>query len=481
MFFPKASYSILLILALFLWPSIYVSSQEVVTDTNDYYAILRGSDVQGNLDYALFQAASQGNTIGIDWLIRHEADVNATTVQGITPVIFAVSSGEKEALKILLKYKPDLDVISVFNESALMVAVKDHNFDITELLLRDSANVNLKDRRGFTALHYAVLSGYLNMTDLLLYYDADVNIRSNDGTTPLMVAAHLGFADITDLLLQNRARVSDLDNEGFTPLMFAAQNSDTIIMDLLIKRGADLNAVNKYNYDALDLAIRLNLPDAVKFLLKSGANDRSSKVKSVDPYSVASIYRRNEITGILRENNIPETEKRGFDQVSLSGSAKLSFHNIYTGFSVTIRELKNNIGIIAGFDLEPGWSRVLVKSSGDLYYQYMDKSYLVYTGILKELSLTDNVIKGNWYFCGSIAAGYSFGNEFKGTNIKPDSRLRFIPSAGFRYNKNAFNFEIGLEYTNTEYYKIGPVWLRTGISFNIDFRNLRGQAKIIKW
>jgi len=481
MFFPKASYFMILILALFTGSSVYVCSQEVVVDTNEYIYILRGSDVQNNLDFALIQAASQGNSIGIDWLIRHGADVDVRTVQNITPVILTVSSGEKEALKTLLKYKPDLDVISVFNESALMVAVKDQNFDIAEILLRDSANINLKDRRGYTVLHYAILSGNFKMADLLIYYDADVNIRSNDGITPLMVAAYTGNVYITDLLLQNRAKVLDADNEGFTSLMMAAQNGDTASMAMLLRRGANKHAVNKYNYDALDLAIRLNLPEAVKFLIKAGTNDPDYSTIAVDPYSVASIYKRDKITDILRENNIPETEKKGFDQVSFTGSMKLSIHNIYTGFSVTVREIRNNLGIIAGFDLEPAWSKVLVKKSENLYYQYMDKSYLVYAGVLKEFCLTDNAVKGNWYFSGSVAVGYSFGNEFKGTNIKPDSRVRFIPSAGFRYNKKAFNFQIGLEYTNTEYYKIGPVWLRTGISFNIDIRNLRGQAKIIKW
>jgi ankyrin repeat protein len=458
-----------------------VSSQGIVTDTNYYHSILLGPAAQNMLDYELFKAASQGNSVGIDWLVRHGADINAVTPQNVTPVIFAVSSGEIQALKTLLKYDPDLDVISAYNESALIVAVKDQKSEITELLLRDSANVNLQDKSGFTALHYAAFFGYLSLADMLLYYDADVNIRSKDGITPLMAAAYSGYPDVTDLLLQNRARVLDADSDGFTAMMLAAQNGDTLIIDLLLRRGADIRAVNKYNYDALALAIRLNYPDAVKYLLKKKIRPGNQTSKPVDPYAVAAIYKRDNIINILKEENIPGTYKRGFDQVSFTGSAKFCFHNIYTGFSVTLRESKQNIGLFAGLDLEPFWSRVLVKDSEDLYYQYMDKSYLVYGGVLKELSLTDNAAKGNWFFGGSLAAGYSFGNEFKGTNIKPDSRLRIIPAVGFRYNKKAFNFQIGFEYTNTEYYKIGPIWLRTGLSFNIDFNQTRGPVKVIKW
>lgn len=481
MYRPKESYLIILTLFIFSVSTFSLKSQFVVNDTNQYIPLLRGSNVQNELDYALQRAASVGNSVGIDWLLRYGADIDTRTPENVTPLIFAVAAGETEAVKVLLAYDPELNVISGYGESALMLAVKQDEITIAELLLRDSADVNLQDKRGFTALHLAAIYGNFFMVDLLLYYQADVNIRSFDGTTPLMVSVYGAYASITDLLLQNGAHVLEKDNEGFTSLMLAAQNGDTLILDLLLGRGADIYAINKYKYDALGLAIKLNYPEAVSFLLKRYKNMDPSVNDPINPYLIASAYRRNDITDILRSNNIPEKDTKGFDQVSFTGSAKFCFHNIYTGFSVTARESRSNLGIFAGFDLEPGWSRVLVKETENLFYQYMDKSYLVYGGVVKELNLTDNAMKGNWYFSSSLAIGYSFGNEFKGTNIKPDSRLRFIPSAGFRYNINTFNFQIGLEYTNTEYYRIGPVWMRTGISFDIDFNRSRGPIQVIKW
>jgi ankyrin repeat protein len=481
MYFPKASYLKILVLLTLSGLQIQVCSQEIVSDTNQYYAILRGSDAQSNLDYALFQAASQGNILGIDWLLRHGAMVDASTMEYVTPVIFAVASREKEALMVLLKYHPDLNVVSAYNESALMVAVKNNDMEIAELLLRDSAEVNLQDRHGFTALHLSSAFGYLDMTDMLLYYDADVNIKSRDGITPLMVATYSGYADITDILLQNRARVSDADAEGFTPLMLAAQNGDTLIIDLLLNRGADIKAVNKYKYDALDLAIMMNYPEAVEYILRRTRKDAGQGNNTINPYLVASAYRRKDMIDLLRKNEIPESQSRGFDLVSFTVSGKFCLHDIYTGFSISAREARHNTGFFAGFDLKPSWTRVLVEENEKSYIQYMDKSYLAYAGILKELNLTNNVIRGNWFFTGSLAAGYSFGNEFRGTALKPESKLKIIPAAGFRYNKNAFNFLINLEYTNTDFYKIGPVWIRTGVSFDIELKNVKGSAKVIKW
>jgi ankyrin repeat protein len=481
MCFLRASYLKVLLLLMLSGLQIQVNSQEVVADTIQYYAILRGNYLQTNLDYALFQAASQGNSIGIDWLLRHGANIDASTMEYVTPVIFAVASREKEALMLLLKYHPDLDVVSAYDESALMVAVKNNDMEIAEILLRDSAKVNLQNRHGFTALHMAAAFGYLEMTDMLLYYDADVNVKSRDGITPLMVATYSGYADIADILLQNRARVYDNDVEGFTPLMLAAQNGDTLIIDLLLNRGADIYAVNKYKYDALDLAIKMNYPETVEYILRKTKNDAGAGRNIIDPYAVAEVYRRKDIVDILGKHNLPENKSKGFDQVSFAVSGKFCFHEIYTGFSVTATEVRHNMGIFGGFDLNPSWTRVLVKENEKSYFQYMDKSYIAYAGILKELNITDNAIGGNWFFTGSLAAGYSFGNEFKGTSLKPESKLRIIPAAGIRYNLNDFNFLLNLEYTNTDFYKIGPVWIRAGVSFNIELKSAKGPAKVIKW
>jgi ankyrin repeat protein len=443
--------------------------------------LLYGAEVQANLNRALQNAAARGFSIGIDWLLRHGANIDARTAENVTPILFAVASGKIEAVKILLSYNPDLDYFSGYGESPLIVAVKRNNIAVAELLLRDSANVNLQNKKGFSALHFAAIYGDFYMVDLLLYYDADPNIRSRDGTTPLMVSAYGSYATITDLLLRNGAHVLEKDKEGFTALMLAAQNGDTLISELLLNRGADIHAINKYNYDALNMAIKLDHPGTVSYLLKKLKNVPPTPNDPVNPFSVAFTYRNKDIIEILRSNNIPQQELKGFDQVSLTGSARFCLHDIYAGFSITMREPKHLISVFAGFDLKPSYTRVLVKETDKLFYQYMDKSYMAYAGILREFPLPENYSRGYWYFNCSLGAGYSFGNEFKGTAIKPESRLRLIPSIGFRYAKETFGFNISLEYTNTEFFRLGPVWLRTGLSVNLDFNDNRGDVKVIKW
>ena len=450
-------------------------------DTLQYYLLLEGPDVQGNLDYSLMTAAAEGDTSGITWLIRHGADVNARTYEGVTPLLFAVASDQKNAVKLLLDNEADPDAISKFTETPLIVAVKKQNLEIAEILLRAGADVNLGDKYNVTPLHYASVYGYFYITDLLLYYEAAIFKRSTDGTTPLMAAIWSGYADIADLLMQNGADPSEKDNLGFSPFLIAAQNGDTIIMNLLLKRRVKIYDTNIFKYNALALSIKGNHKDAVRYLLRIGDKWVSPDIDAINPHAVALVYRRKEITDILLSSKIPESEKPGIDQISITASLKHCYFDYQTGFSVTGKEPVHNFGFLAGMDFKPFYTRVLSKENENTFYQYRDKSAMFYAGILKEIPMTDYPLRGNWSFKGSLSVGYTFGNKIKGTSVIPGNEFKIIPAAGFRWTKNTFSLDLDLEYFNTDYYRVGPVWLRIGCSYNLFLNDIMAPGKVLKW
>jgi len=139
------------------------------------------------------------------------------------------------------------------------------------------------------------------------------------------------------------------------------------------------------------------------------------------------------------------------------------------------------MGIIAGIDFKPGFTRVLIKQGGNLYYQYYDRGAMAYAGIFKDFPLTDNPIGANWLLTGSLSGGYSFGNKLKGTELSYGNKFRFMPAAGVKWTKGSFTLDTELEYMKTDYYKIGPVWLRIGFSWSFFLDNARAPAKVIKW
>ena len=470
-----------IVLLLFSSASYSQADKAEVPDTSALSRLLVGPEWKANLGYSLMNSATEGDTVTIRWLMENGADIDAKTLENITPIMFAVANNKIDAVKVLLEYDPELNFLSIFGETPLIIAVKNQNLEIAELLIRDSADVNMADKSGVTPLHYASVYGYYYLADMLLYYEAKIFLKSRDGITPLMAAVWAGYPDVADLLIQNGANPEDRDNFGFTPLLFAAQNGDTLMMDLLLKRRVDLYEYNSFKYNALDLSVKSNKPEAVKFLLRKGNKWADKESEAVDPYAVAVSYSRKEISDILRKNNIIKKEKFGFDQVSISLSSRLHFNDYYVGFGLFSKMPLYNAGIFGGCDFKPFYTRILYKQRENEFYQFHDKSSVVYAGLFKEFILDDNPLKGSFSVKASIAAAYTFGNKMKGTEISPESRIRINPLVGMNWNMNSLNLFGNIEYLGTDFYKVGPLWFRIGAAYNLYFTKVRAPGRIIKW
>jgi len=435
----------------------------------------------GALDYNLMIAASKGLSSEIDRLVGLGANVNSYTNEGVTPLVLAVSNNHPETVNRLLKHFPDLDFITKGSETPLLIAVKNDSRELAETLIREGAQIDFPDFYGNTPLHYASLFGYSEMTDILLYYDAPVNEKNDDGISPLHTAIWAGNTDIADMLIQNGANMEARDNEGYTPFLIAASFGNTPIMDMLYGYGVDIHTRNNYNHNALTLSIAFDHKEAVTYLLSKSERWKDAGSLGYDPYKIAAKYRRKDIDAILKKNNIPGRIIIEPDQVSLSGSARFTGNDFLSGVNFSVKEPYLNAGITTGVDMKLWYTRILVENSENIYTQYFDKGAMVYTGIFKDFSLTDRNNGGNLLLSASLSGAYTFGNKFKGTLISPDNSFKVIPAVSLKWTKKAISVFAGTEYIKTEYYKIGPVWFRTGMSYNYYFDDLRPGLKKIKW
>ena len=84
-------------------------------------------------------------------------------------------------------------------------------------------------------------------------------------------------------------------------------------------------------------------------------------------------------------------------------------------------------------------------------------------------------------FSTTLKAGYSFGHTMKGTLIVPANEFQVIPDISLKWNKKNFSLSMGMEYIRSQFYQIGPVWLRVGFSYNLFFDKVRTQVTPIKW
>ena len=454
-----------------------LENSNLAADTIDYIP----SWYPGALEYNLMIASARGLTSEIERLIKKGAILNLYNEDGATPLIFAVSYNKPEAVKTLLKYSPGLEEITSGWETALMIAVKNNYDTIAEMLLRAGSDIDFADNYGASPIHYASLYGYLNMVDLLLYYDATIDSKTDEGYTALHTAIIAGYADIADLLIQNNANMEARDNYGDTPFLMAASIGDTLIMDLLYGFGVDIFTTNISNHNALTLAIAYDQKDAVKYLLEKSQKWKEKSVAGYDPYKIASKYSRHDITGLLNAYSIPGRIKPSIDQFSLSAAARFTTHDYYSGFSLSFKEPYYKTGFTLGLDMKLWYTRILREESENKYFQYFDKGVMLYGGLFRDFNLTNRTGRSNYILNTSVSGGYSFGNKFKGTNIIPDNSFKIIPSLAIKWVINPVAIFFGAEYINSEYYKIGPLWLRTGISYNFFFDTMRVKTKKIKW
>jgi len=446
-------------------------------DTSDYFPY----SYTDALDYNLMIAASKGYGSEIKRLIGKGADVNAETIEGATPLVFAVTNNRTFSVMTLLNYKPDLDITTKDHETPLLIAVKNRYFEISELLIRAGADISKYDYHRATPLHHAALNGYFDIVDLLIYYEATLDSRSVEGTTPLLAAIWAGYTDVADLLIQNGANLEVSDNDGFTPFLLSSFYGDTLMMDILYKKGADIYATNNAKHNALTLAIMTGNTYASEFLLKIGNKWGAPGNGALNPYTVAAKYQRKDLITMLKNNNVPGQLKYEIDQVALTASTRFFLHDIYTGISLSFKEPYLNAGFTVGCDMKLWYTRVLMKSSDQLFYQYMDRGAVAYAGVFKDFPLTDYINRFNYSLSTSLLAGYSFGNKLKGTLITAENKFKVIPAISLKITKLNFSFNLGVEYVNTDFYHNGPVWLRAGISYNYFFDNVRTKIKPIKW
>jgi ankyrin repeat protein len=255
---------------------------------------------------ALFYAVESRDFRFTRLLIEFGADVNATAIMGLTPLIIAALASWQKGLQLLLGAKAVATASNVDGVTSLHYAIRSTNSDnadissMLDLLLEFGADIDARSMAGRTPLAEAAVGIFrANRVEQLLQRRASPNIKDNAGVTPLIMGAKHGVPPAAiKALLQFGADVNAIDSRGNTALMEATDTSDsryerkkgsyeTVELLLQAGAGAAINAVNCEGSTALTNAIkssllsrRLNEPkeeelanEVVALLLSSGVSE----------------------------------------------------------------------------------------------------------------------------------------------------------------------------------------------------------------
>eukprot|EP00281_Chroomonas_sp_CCMP1168_P032723 CAMPEP_0206248794 /NCGR_PEP_ID=MMETSP0047_2-20121206/20563_1 /ASSEMBLY_ACC=CAM_ASM_000192 /TAXON_ID=195065 /ORGANISM="Chroomonas mesostigmatica_cf, Strain CCMP1168" /LENGTH=230 /DNA_ID=CAMNT_0053674469 /DNA_START=150 /DNA_END=838 /DNA_ORIENTATION=- len=132
---------------------------------------------QADLNFALWDAAKNGETAKVERLAKEGANVNY--------------------------YDPEM-----LQATAVQWAANNGHADTLKKLVELGASVHPTNQFGWTAMHHAANWGYVDCVDALIKAGADPMALSESGKTPAQAASFKGFEPVVELI---RSVAGDLD------------------------------------------------------------------------------------------------------------------------------------------------------------------------------------------------------------------------------------------------------------------------------
>ncbi len=186
-------------------------------------------------------------------------NVNLETGSGWTALHYAVKSGSWECVKLLIKHKAEIDATTDKNETPLHFAAQNNFYDIVKLLIDNKAEINATTDKNETALFLATKYNHPDIVEFLIenncllqrktwfkkpekYMQNSWMSQKGEYLTALEVAVQQNFVEIAKCLLFHLIRRYQLNEKELNELLLkAVKNDHTIIAHELLINGANVN------------------------------------------------------------------------------------------------------------------------------------------------------------------------------------------------------------------------------------------------
>ena len=166
-------------------------------------------------------------------------------------------------------------------------AVKDRKGEEAEKFLSEPGSVIINTRDGSTgetALHIVIQRRDSTWLGYLLQKGANPNLADKKGTTPLMLATQWGYVDGIDWLVRKKAVVDQTNRSGETALILAVQLRNSEAVRALLKAGANPDKTDsRAGYSARDYAKQDGRASAIAAIIESnGKADAAATTKPTE-------------------------------------------------------------------------------------------------------------------------------------------------------------------------------------------------------
>ena len=437
-------------------------------------------------DIRLLQAAFDGDISAVIQALKDSANINSTTDQGVSPLIYAAQQGHEDLVKILVHNKADIDHKTNDSVSVLLAASIFNHVGIVEFLASKGLSVNTSDNRGITPMHYTAAYGYTEMFKKLIDLGADLNSKDEEGNTPLMTAVYVGNTFMVDSLLKFGADINVTDNKGLSPLMIAVMQFYSDITFLLLQKRADVNQISNNGTSALSLAVAASNYSIIDSLLANGAviNKENKKV-IVDPLLLAYKNEQYKTLKHLQKKGIKLPVIPIIKNSFFALNTDLNHTDFMVGPSLGLFDRRYRIDASVGFNTRISAKRVIVKDNSGAELQYWEGRQAFYFSLKKHFLLSKR------YSYPTLLLGleeyYSWGN-YKATDVKAKEGFYTVPSIAVQWKNSNYNsVNLGIKYFNYDAVNVFPLRIFASYTFYFDLihkeldNNPQNAGKNIKW
>jgi len=250
---------------------------------------------------------TRSNIETVRMLLDAGADINIKANRNWTPLMYAVSNGDKDnkMVKLLVKRGCILDCKDNLEWTPLMYAARysnsKSNFEVMKLLTEKGCNVNTMNKYGLSILMLVCITindgSSIETAKYLIDHNADVNLKNNKDHTALTKAL-INFKDSSietiQLLLDHDADLNIeimIDEQSYTPLMlvlrYCEDKSKIDLIKLFLKYGVNVDQISKTKMTPFIIACgwchTIYDLDTIKFLI-----DHSEDINKTDEHHILS-------------------------------------------------------------------------------------------------------------------------------------------------------------------------------------------------